>query len=81
MIEGLFWACALLLGYIHLGYAALVGMWALLWSRPPRATDGTPTVSLVTVAHNEASRIRRRIENLLALDYPPDRLEILLASD
>jgi len=38
-------------------------------------------LSVVVVAHNEAKRIEKRLENLLALDYPRDRLEILLASD
>jgi len=38
-------------------------------------------VSVVMVAHNEATRIQRRLENLLSLDYPRERLEILLASD
>jgi cellulose synthase/poly-beta-1,6-N-acetylglucosamine synthase-like glycosyltransferase len=33
------------------------------------------------VAHNEAPRIKTRIDNLLALDYPRDRLEIVIASD
>ena len=40
-----------------------------------------PTVSVVVVAYNEASRIARRVENLLAVDYPRERIEILIASD
>jgi len=40
-----------------------------------------PTVSLVIVAQNEATRIERKLENVLALQYPRDLLEILLASD
>jgi cellulose synthase/poly-beta-1,6-N-acetylglucosamine synthase-like glycosyltransferase len=38
-------------------------------------------VSLVIVAHNEATRIERRLENLLSLNYPRERLQILFASD
>jgi len=40
-----------------------------------------PTVSLIVIAHNEGDRIATRIENLLALDYPRDRLEIIIGSD
>jgi glycosyltransferase involved in cell wall biosynthesis len=40
-----------------------------------------PRVSIVVVAYNEASSIEARLENLLSLDYPADRLEILVGSD
>lgn len=53
-----------------------------------RNTKGTvaigpyqPKVSLIVTVHNEAERIRPKLENCLALDYPDDRLEILVASD
>lgn len=76
-----FWLCAFLLGYTYLGYPVLMWVWASLRSRPPQLRNIEPTVSLVLVAHNEARRIEGRIENLLSLDYPRDRLEILIASD
>ena len=38
-------------------------------------------VSVIVAAHNEGACIAARIENLLALDYPPDRLEIIVGSD
>ena len=41
----------------------------------------SPTVSVVIPAHNEETVIGRRIENLLALDYPPDLFTIVVASD
>ena len=40
-----------------------------------------PLVTVIVVAHNEAQRIERRIENLLSLDYPREKLEIVIASD
>ena len=40
-----------------------------------------PTISVLIVAHNEEHIIRERIENLLALDYPSDKLELAVASD
>jgi len=81
-IEGfIFWTSVLLLAYAHLGYPALIAVRALLWPRAPGRRGGEPTVSLLIVAHNEATRIAERIQNLLALDYPRDQLEIVLASD
>jgi cellulose synthase/poly-beta-1,6-N-acetylglucosamine synthase-like glycosyltransferase len=44
-----------------------------------RATE--PTVSIIVVAYNEASCIEARLDNLLSLDYPADRLEIIVGSD
>jgi glycosyltransferase involved in cell wall biosynthesis len=46
-----------------------------------RVGDELPTVTAVVAAHDEESVIERRVENLLALDYPSDRLEIVVASD
>lgn len=77
----LFSVCLLLIGYIYVGYPVLVGTWAWLHPRPPRRRDIQPRVTVVIVAHNEATRIGRRLTNLLAIEYPRDRLDIILASD
>lgn len=79
--EYVFWASLFLLGYTYLGYPVLIAFWAALAPRRPRPRGAEPTVSVVIVAHNEAARIGRRLENVLSLDYPRDRLEIFLASD
>jgi cellulose synthase/poly-beta-1,6-N-acetylglucosamine synthase-like glycosyltransferase len=77
----LFWSSVALLVYTHVGYAALI--WTLSWlrPRPPRWVTIEPPISVVIVAHNEASRIEEKLRNLLALDYPQDRLEILIGTD
>jgi cellulose synthase/poly-beta-1,6-N-acetylglucosamine synthase-like glycosyltransferase len=77
----LFWTAVLLLVYTYAGYPVLAWARARLRSRPPRARSIEPAVTVVLAAHNEAARIGSRIDNLLALDYPPDRLEIVLGSD
>jgi len=77
----IFWVAALLLGYTFVGYPLLIRAWAQLYRQRPIRKEWNPTVSIVVVAHNEASRIVRRIENLLELDYDADRLEIVIASD
>jgi cellulose synthase/poly-beta-1,6-N-acetylglucosamine synthase-like glycosyltransferase len=77
----MFWVSALVLGYTYVGYPLLIRAWAKLQFRPHQRTAMNPHVSLLVVAHNEAPRILKRIENLLALDYETDRLEIVIASD
>jgi cellulose synthase/poly-beta-1,6-N-acetylglucosamine synthase-like glycosyltransferase len=46
-----------------------------------RKGDDLPSVSVVVAAHNEEDVIERRLENLLELDYPGDKLELAVASD
>lgn len=77
----MFWVAALVLGYTYVGYPLLIRVWAQLHGRPHDRKAISPLVSLLVVAHNEAPRILRRIENLLELDYEADRLEIVIASD
>jgi len=81
----LFWASAVLLAYTYVGYPLLIAAWASWRSRSASRSDEgsgeTPAVTIVLVAHDEGARIRERIANLLALDYPRERLDILVASD
>ncbi len=71
-----------LLGYVYLGYPDRGGAARdCCWPKPRLRAPIEPTVSIVVIAHNEAERIGPRIENLLALDYPRDRLEIVIGSD
>jgi biofilm PGA synthesis N-glycosyltransferase PgaC len=77
----LFWAAGLLLLYTYVGYPLVVVVRARLRPRPVDARPATPFVSVVVVAHDEERRIAARLDNLLSLDYPPERLEILVASD
>jgi cellulose synthase/poly-beta-1,6-N-acetylglucosamine synthase-like glycosyltransferase len=77
----LFWVSFFLLVYLYFGYPALIRLWAAVRSRPVHRAQFEPTVTLLVIAHNEGSRIRARIENLLSLDYPRDRLGIWIASD
>jgi cellulose synthase/poly-beta-1,6-N-acetylglucosamine synthase-like glycosyltransferase len=85
----LFWISALGVGYVYLGYPALLVVWARVRPRPVRrvdALDGSsaaalPRISIVIAARNEAARLPARIDNLLALDYPSERREIVIVSD
>jgi cellulose synthase/poly-beta-1,6-N-acetylglucosamine synthase-like glycosyltransferase len=77
----LFWSAAGLLAYTYLLFPLLVLLRAALRPRPYDSGEITPTVTLVISAHNEAASIGAKLENLLSLDYPEDRLEVVIASD
>ena len=67
--------------YTYVGYPILVWVFARVWGRQPTRAAMTPTVSLLIPAYNEELYIEEKIRNSLALDYPRDRLEIIVASD
>ncbi|HET8722466.1 MAG TPA: glycosyltransferase family 2 protein [Nitrospira sp.] len=73
-----------LLGYSYAGYPLMLWLFSRLQDEewPLQADPAVwPDVSVVIAAHNEELVIGRRIDNLLALDYPPERLQILIGSD
>lgn len=76
-----FWASVALLLYTYLGYPLLIRLLAALPRRIPAEGWLQPRITLVVVAYNEARRIRQRLENFLDLDYPWDRVEVIVASD
>jgi glycosyltransferase involved in cell wall biosynthesis len=63
------------------GYPLAVAGLSRIRPRSVRTADIEPTVTFVVAAHNEEAVIERRVENALALEYPPDKLEIVIASD
>jgi len=81
----IFWAAVAMLAYAYAGYPLLLLAWAALVARAPAHSNlrapHEPTVSIIVVVHDEADRVEARLENLLALDYPRERFEIILASD
>ena len=76
-----FWASLALLAYVYFGYPVIAALRARVRPKPRMRAPIQPRVSIVVVAHNEAERIGPRIQNLLALNYPRDRMEIVIASD
>jgi cellulose synthase/poly-beta-1,6-N-acetylglucosamine synthase-like glycosyltransferase len=77
----LFWLSLALLVWTHAAYPAAARVVARLREQRVRKGDVEPTVTLVIAAYNEEAGIARRIENLLELDYPRDRLAIVVSSD
>lgn len=78
----IFWSSAAMLFYVYVGYPLLV--FAASRLRPKtikRDENFEPTVSVIITAYNEERDIRRKLENTLLIDYPKDKLEIIVASD
>jgi cellulose synthase/poly-beta-1,6-N-acetylglucosamine synthase-like glycosyltransferase len=81
MILILFWAAIAALIYVFAVFTALIIMRGRFFPKPFIQGDITPFVSIIIAAYNEEGNIAAKIENTLALDYPPDKLEILIGSD
>jgi biofilm PGA synthesis N-glycosyltransferase PgaC len=81
----LFWISGACVFYAYVGYPLLIWCLACSFGRPRKASrvaDGDlGSVSLVIVAHNEEARIGKRLQSALAVDYPADKLEILVVCD
>ena len=75
------WVALALILWTHVGYPLLALLWSRVVPRRIAEADIEPFVALVIAAHNEADVIEARIENALALDYPRERLRIVVASD
>ena len=80
-VKALFWASLGGLAWTHVGYPAFAIVVARLFPRKVRRFDATPSVAVIVAAHDEEAVIGRRIENLRALDYPSERIEIVVTSD
>lgn len=81
MTEAIFWGALLLLFYTYAGYPAAIWLIAHLYPRRIHCAEFTPPVTIIIVAYNEEAGIAQKLENCLALDYPADCLNVLVASD
>jgi glycosyltransferase involved in cell wall biosynthesis len=76
-----FWVCAGALVWTHALYPPFAALLARIHTRAVRRGDELPSVSLIVAAHDEEGVIERKLENLRALDYPRERLEVVVVSD
>jgi cellulose synthase/poly-beta-1,6-N-acetylglucosamine synthase-like glycosyltransferase len=81
VLRSVFWLSAGALAWTHVGYPLAAAALASRRPRRVRRADVTPPVTVVVAAHDEERVIGRRVQNLLDLDYPPDRLKVVVASD
>ena len=81
VLKALFWGSLGALAWTHGGYPAAAAAAARLRPKRVRREQITPSVTVIVPAYNEEAVIRRRLENLLELEYPAERLEIVVTSD
>ncbi len=82
IVETVFWASLAALVWTHVGYPLAAAGAARLRGRHVRLDEAfEPTVTVIVAAYNEEAVIERRLENLLALEYPAEKLELVVASD
>jgi cellulose synthase/poly-beta-1,6-N-acetylglucosamine synthase-like glycosyltransferase len=81
VVEVLFWAGLAGILWTHIGYPLAAALLAKLHTRHVRRDDITPSATVIIPAHDEEDVIGARLDNLLALDYPREQLEIIVASD
>ena len=83
-LEISFWVAAGLIVYAHLGYPLVLWVLSRVFGREPAAIgpgSELPRVALIIPAHDEEDVIERKVENALALDYPRERLLLVVSSD
>lgn len=76
-----FWGLALAVFWSYVGYPMLLTLIARLRVRTLRVGSRQPTVSMIIAAYNEERHIAGKIRTTFELDYPPEKLEIVVASD
>ncbi len=86
ILQIVFWFCVGLIVYANVGYMGLLAVLSLIRGlkrrpMPAQADAPLPSISLIIAAHNEEQVIARKLENALALEYDPSKLEIVVASD
>ncbi len=80
-VKLLFWLCLILISYAYFGYPIYLWLCVCLRRRPTFRSPITPSVSIVIAARNEEARLPAKLENLRLLDYPPEQIQIIVASD
>jgi len=80
-VVALFWMSLAALAWTHVVYPAAASLLARVRPRSILREPSTPAVAVIVAAHDEETVIERRLANLRALDYPVERLELVVSSD
>jgi len=81
MFEVIFWSSVLIIFYTYAGYSMLIVALAAVFRKPVSRCDIEPKVTFLITAYNEEKSIAAKLEDTLGLDYPKDKLELIVASD
>jgi poly-beta-1,6-N-acetyl-D-glucosamine synthase len=80
-MRALFWLSLLLIAYTYFGYAVLLWLEVRFRARPIVKRYATPSVSIIMAVRNEEANLPMKLENLRMLDYPKNRLQVVVVSD
>jgi cellulose synthase/poly-beta-1,6-N-acetylglucosamine synthase-like glycosyltransferase len=80
-MEFIFWLSIFFILYCYLGYPLILIILGLFFGKEIKRAEITPSVSLLIPVYNEEKIIQKKIENSLDLDYPKEKLEIIVASE
>ena len=81
LIAGIFYLSIFILFYIYAGYPFLVFIISMIRSKPVKKDRSLPHVTILIAAYNEENVIEATVKNKLKLNYPADKLEIIVISD
>jgi len=81
VFQVLFWVSLGTILYTYLGFPLFIYLRSELRPRPWLQLSITPSVSVIVAVHNGATLLRQKIENLLTVEYPPEKLDIIVVSD
>jgi cellulose synthase/poly-beta-1,6-N-acetylglucosamine synthase-like glycosyltransferase len=81
LIRFAFWMCCSILLYVYVVYPVLIRVLAACFGSVVIRDDRQPMVTVVVTAYNEETSIRAKLDNLAKLNYPPEHLDVLVASD
>ncbi len=84
-LEILFWLLALLVAYTYVGYGVVIAALAFIKQKinpeKPFNEAFEPAVTLIVAAYNEEEWIKEKAKNMLELDYPQEKMQILFVTD
>ena len=81
LMDVIFWTSVGFMIYAYAGYPLVLMILSLFRNRPVKRAHITPMVSFIITAYNEELRIRDKLDNALAQNYPANCIEIVVASD
>jgi biofilm PGA synthesis N-glycosyltransferase PgaC len=81
MVRAIFWTSLWCITYVYIGYPLLLMAWRRFARWPVKKRYQELNVSMVVAMHNERKNARRKIENCFELDYPADKLQVIVSLD
>lgn len=81
MAAAIFWIALAGVAYVYIGYPLILMAWRRIACRPVHKRPYEPTVSLVIAMHNEAGNVLSKMRNCQELNYPADKLQVIVSLD